>query len=102
MYTSYNQAMVFSVSHSRVKNIPFCRCNSRLSRHRILKTYSLNLYRPKTCVGENANEAVFFTNAAAAFLRRLIRGNKQGPVVQSIVSLTSSLRGQLFKCFTTL
>ena len=25
-----------------------------------------------------------------------------GPVVQSIVSLTSSLRGQLFKCFTTL
>ena len=26
----------------------------------------------------------------------------QGPVVQSIVSLTSSLRGQLVKCFTTL
>ena len=26
----------------------------------------------------------------------------QGPVVQSIVSLTSSLRGQLFKSFTTL
>ena len=26
----------------------------------------------------------------------------QGPVVQSIVSLTSSLRGQLDKCFTTL
>ena len=25
----------------------------------------------------------------------------QGPVVQSIVSLTSSLRGQLIKCFTT-
>ena len=25
----------------------------------------------------------------------------QGPVVQSIVSLTSSLRGQLVKCFTT-
>ena len=25
-----------------------------------------------------------------------------GPVVQSIVSLTSSLRGQLIKCFTTL
>ena len=30
-------------------------------------------------------------------------GNEnQGPVVQSIVSLTSSLRGQLVKCFTTL
>ena len=26
----------------------------------------------------------------------------QGPVVQSIVSLMSSLRGQLIKCFTTL
>ena len=25
-----------------------------------------------------------------------------GPVVQSIVSLTSSLRGQVVKCFTTL
>ena len=28
--------------------------------------------------------------------------NSQGPVVQSIVSLTSSLRGQLIMCFTTL
>ena len=27
---------------------------------------------------------------------------KQGPVVQSIVSLTSSLSGQLVKCFKTL
>ena len=30
------------------------------------------------------------------------RSAVQGPVVQSIVSLTSSLRGQLVKCFTTL
>ena len=30
------------------------------------------------------------------------RGKVQGPVVQSMVSLTSSLRGQLVKCFTTL
>ena len=29
-------------------------------------------------------------------------GTYQGPVVQSIVSLTSLLRGQLVKCFTTL
>ena len=28
--------------------------------------------------------------------------NDQGPVVQSIVSLTSSLRGQFVKCFKTL
>ena len=27
---------------------------------------------------------------------------QQGPDVQSMVSLTSSLRGQLVKCFTTL
>ena len=31
-----------------------------------------------------------------------IRDTIPGPVVQSIVSLTSSLRGQLVKCFTTL
>ena len=31
-----------------------------------------------------------------------IKVEDQGPVVQSIVSLTSSLRGQLVKCFTTL
>ena len=30
------------------------------------------------------------------------KNKHQGPVVQSIVSLTSSLRGQLVKCFTTL
>ena len=32
----------------------------------------------------------------------LVSISKQGPVVQSIVSLTSSLRGQLVKCFMTL
>ena len=32
----------------------------------------------------------------------LMRPANQGPVVQSIVSLTSSLRGQLVKCFTSL
>ena len=32
----------------------------------------------------------------------LIKVTHQGPVVQSIVSLTSSLRGQLVKCFMTL
>ena len=35
--------------------------------------------------------------------KRLMTTNEDlGPVVQSIVSLTSSLRGQLAKCFTTL
>ena len=31
-----------------------------------------------------------------------VYGIELGPVVQSIISLTSSLRGQLVKCFTTL
>ena len=31
-----------------------------------------------------------------------LNDENQGPVVQSIVSLTSSLRGQLVKCCTTL
>ena len=31
-----------------------------------------------------------------------IYADDQGPVVQSIVSITSSLRGQLVKCFMTL
>ena len=36
-------------------------------------------------------------------LTDIISGLKyQGPVVQNIVSLTSSLKGQLVKCFTTL
>ena len=33
---------------------------------------------------------------------RLLSFSKRGPVVQNIVSLTSSLRGQLIKCFRTL
>ena len=31
-----------------------------------------------------------------------VRAHAQGPVVQSIVSLRNSLRGQLLKCFTIL
>ena len=38
----------------------------------------------------------------AEILNRTRNARVQGPVVQSIVSLTSSLRGQLVKCFTTL
>ena len=35
-------------------------------------------------------------------LRQVIPADGLGPVVQSIVSLTSLLRGQLVECFTTL
>ena len=35
-------------------------------------------------------------------LQNQVSTHTQGPVVQSIVSLTSSLRGQLVKCFVTL
>ena len=40
---------------------------------------------------------VFFTSAILYYTSA-----DMGPVVQSIVSLTNSLRGQLVKCFTTL
>ena len=41
--------------------------------------------------------------ALSFFILLLHKSGKQlGPVVQSIVSLTSSLRGQFVKCFTTL
>ena len=35
-------------------------------------------------------------------VEKLLDRDYQGPVVQSIVSLTSSLRGQLVKCFAAL
>ena len=43
---------------------------------------------------------IVLVNALGALQEIMTAG--QGPVVQSIVSLTSSLRGQLVKCFTTL
>ena len=47
----------------------------------------------------------FLNKKQAVNIPPLVTGyefNAQGPVVQSIVSLTSSFRGQLVKCFTTL
>ena len=46
---------------------------------------------------QNVHLDIFYTASS-----RFNRASVQGPVVQSIVSLTSSLRGQLVKCFTTL
>ena len=43
----------------------------------------------------------FYLTALCSILH-LTREEDQGPVVQSIISLTSSLRGQLVKCFMTL
>ena len=44
----------------------------------------------------------WFASLLAANFKREKYLKYQGPVVQSIVSLTSSLRGQLVKCYTTL
>ena len=41
-------------------------------------------------------------NGLSGILQALVNDLNQGPVVQSIVSLTSSLRGQLVKCFMTI
>ena len=46
-------------------------------------------------------KAVYIGTLLEGFLP-LARSVDQGPVVQSILSLTSSLRGQLIKCFITL
>ena len=43
---------------------------------------------------------VLFSNLSGALSDPLF--HNQGPVIQSIVSLTTSLRGQLVKCFTIL
>ena len=43
-----------------------------------------------------------FCAKVCAIWQRWYKYKLLGPVVQSIVSLTSSLRGQLVKCFTTL
>ena len=49
---------------------------------------------------------LWFLNITFCYARHVVYGigryNHLGPVVQSIVSLTSSLRGQLVKCFMTL
>ena len=41
-------------------------------------------------------------NCVLDLLNQVFQRKHLGPVVQSIVSLTSSLRGQLVKCFTTI
>ena len=45
---------------------------------------------------------ILFSLGLFVFVNSQDPGKSSGAVVQSIVSLTSSLRGQLVKCFTTL
>ena len=64
---------------------------------------TLDVYRGRktTTQQHNLKESCDFflrTN----FTKNTALFTNQGPVVQSIGSLTSSLRGQLVKCFTTL
>ena len=47
------------------------------------------------------NQCKYECNSYFKLMYRLPK-NQKGPVVQSLVSLTSPLRGQLVKCFTTL
>ena len=59
-----------------------------------LLPFKLTIY----CISSVIRQSFFFSSKTIPEFC-LIR---QGLVVQSIVSLTSSLRGQLVKCFTTL
>ena len=54
-------------------------------------TKNVNIEENVKCIGR---QPVMFSDAEKKI--------NQGPVVQSIVSLTSSLRGQLVKCIKTL
>ena len=55
-------------------------------------------------LGENKFEWIYpkLVISLISLLVSFCREKYQGPVVQSIISLTSSLRGQFIKCFTTL
>ena len=59
----------------------------------ILLLHSLEVSLDITILAYNAMALFGVTRNSCAM------GINQGPVVQSIVSLTSSLRGQLVKCF---
>ena len=60
----------------------------------------LNSQEIKRCV--NVQFVKFFEMQSNRKLNQSAGAGGLGPVVQSIVSLTSSLRGQLVKCFMTL
>ena len=55
------------------------------------------LFKERIC-----SSGSIFSIQSKPLLLRKAKLKYQGPVVQSIVSLTSSLRGHLVKCFTTL
>ena len=50
---------------------------------------------------ESLNILLLGVNKVPIEIKGQIQPNKQGPIVQSIVSLTSALRGQLVKCLMT-
>ena len=56
------------------------------------------IFNPYKRGGKSENGTVATPASKSIHLKNKIHG----PVVQSIISLTSSLRGQLVKCFTTL
>ena len=49
-----------------------------------------------------ANHITFDNEYMKCAHKRVVYALVQGPVVQNIVSITSSLRGRLIKCFTIL
>ena len=48
------------------------------------------------------NDSTWYRQKTLVQARCALQNKNQDPVVQSIVSLTSSLSGQLVKCFTAL
>ena len=63
---------------------------------------SLNLKIHQTDMDRIESDQIVCLGLSIKSRLRLDGLSDQGPVVQSVVSLTSSLRGQLIKCFMTL
>ena len=69
-------------------------CNDKCPKNGTVLQCSTRIMRPKEDIYPMAN--------TEDPVQTVSKRRNLGPVVQSIVSLMSSLRGQLDKCFTTL
>ena len=92
---------------THVKDCPKFECNIYLDTdvHSAISVSSAGNSQSFTVLTDRLAFVNFSSTEAEAFIRAeaaIIRTIALGPVVQSIVSLMSSLRGQLIKCFTTL
>ena len=94
---------LFAGSGCGIRNVMELKCSWQVS---LTTNLFLNIKEPLCFRALYQPSTIISPRAKALGLIRGSRidksGDNQGPVVQSIVSLTSSLRGQLVECFATL